>query len=210
LIPGYEFIKSAIYLAFYFETRLSAKLRLFVYNRLSFVETWVDSSLNWIGRRAASNLTTPLKAHLSIVRLTLLGLAPEQIEALTSACQECLDSLAAHKRENGFYSSYTDEVSSVAKQACKSKVQMNIKALSTRGASQRYFPYDIWLEGSLLYWQAEGDDLVNSDVVVAVEQEQPKALAIKLRLESTAKMVKFKEPGQYQEWLTRLHATCTI
>mmetsp|Transcript_692 Transcript_692/g.1268 ORF Transcript_692/g.1268 Transcript_692/m.1268 type:complete len:186 (+) Transcript_692:6196-6753(+) len=82
------------------------------------------------------------------------------------------------------------------------KVKMQLRV----GSSDRksvFFPYNIWLDGKKLFWQALGDDIIKSDTLRSVDLANPQRHLMRLEVGDEEKTIIFADSQSYLEWGNR-------
>jgi hypothetical protein len=198
-LPGYYLGKLLVFVFILLDNKLAKYSLRAVQDNLVCIEVLLDDLHGSVKRAVVWGLVGVVRLHLLAVSKIMASCLPEQLIILEELCSNCI---VDSKPEFKVPPRYMDLIKQPAtprtpssrqkffpSSSSKFQVRMNIRSAASNYAPPRFFPFQVWVNKQELFWQAEGDNLVQSDEVVSLLSSDDKALTLRLKLAKSIKVV---------------------
>mmetsp|Transcript_27309 Transcript_27309/g.49108 ORF Transcript_27309/g.49108 Transcript_27309/m.49108 type:complete len:270 (+) Transcript_27309:170-979(+) len=212
-LPGYYLGKIFVFIFIFLDKKVAKYTIKALHHRISRIEVAIDDAILMVKRPFIWVSIGLLRIHLQVVLILLANSPPEQVSVFEELCKKCVSET---KPEFKIPLSYNEllklpmtprthtRMANADNGGSKYLVRMNIRSATADETHLRFFPYHIWINEQDFFWQAEGDNLVQSDKVVRILSKDEGELSMRLKLAGSVKVVKCRSENCFRELLDKL------
>lgn len=212
-LPGYYIGKIFAFVFLFLDNKLAKYSLKALQQRISTIDLAIDEISRVSGSWLLWMLIGPLRFHLRVVFAILTQFLPEHLGALEELYEkEGKDTKPDFKVPISYPELLKlpmtprthSRVAPTTYESSKYLVKMNIRSATADASSLRFFPYLVWTSNHDFFWQAEGDNLLQSDQIVKLMSSDDAKLSIRLKLAKSVKVINCARETCYRELLDKL------
>lgn len=150
-------------------------------------------------------LISGLRINFKVVQTLVTRYLPSQLTTLEELCKEGLLVQAQIPIVEGVEPpAIQHKPELISDEYPKYLVRMNIRNSAEEGAKHRFFTYSVWTEDKQFFWQAKGDNIVQSDRIVRLVKFDDSISALRLKLANHMKIIRCLSGSCYKELKDKL------